>query len=206
MICSSVSCSFDRSVTCFLCCVVTHFPFDSLAFFSLTVENTFFAFWIYPLLSPLFLNTHIISGGRIHIVYSQERSWLDWLVSSRRLTHNIQLICHSSKGIFNVVELVVAHIDLGVMEKMEKYLFISGKRRRYLGCAKGETRRRDRRLETTPVVGLSRQPMTWYILADILRCTHNEVKIRNGELFMARHLFKTNRVSYKFNIFLTSDY
>ena len=40
MICSSVSCSFDRFLKCFLCCVViTHFPFDSIAFFSLTVEN-----------------------------------------------------------------------------------------------------------------------------------------------------------------------
>ena len=40
VICSFVSCSFDRFLMCFLCCVVvTHFPFDSLAFFSLTVEN-----------------------------------------------------------------------------------------------------------------------------------------------------------------------
>ena len=40
---------------------------------------------------------------------------LTGLRCSRRLTHNIQLICYSSKGIFNVVQLVVAHIDLGVM-------------------------------------------------------------------------------------------
>lgn len=52
MICSSVSCSFDRSVTCFLCCVVTHFPFDSLAFFSLTVE-TVFCFLIISFAFPL---------------------------------------------------------------------------------------------------------------------------------------------------------
>ena len=42
MIWSSVSCSFNRFLMCFLCCVVvTHFPFDSLEFFSLTVENRF---------------------------------------------------------------------------------------------------------------------------------------------------------------------
>ena len=45
MICSSVSCSFDRFLMCFLCfVVVTHFPFDSIAFFSLKVEKPLFAF------------------------------------------------------------------------------------------------------------------------------------------------------------------
>ena len=90
MICSYVSCSFDRVVTCFLCCVVvTHFPFDSLAFFSLMVETRFLLSEYIICFSPLFLKTHIISRGRIHVVYSQERSWLDWLVGSRCLTHNI---------------------------------------------------------------------------------------------------------------------
>ena len=32
-------------------------------------------------------------------------------------------------------------------------------------------------LKTTPVVGLLRQSLTEYILAEILRCPHNEVKI-----------------------------
>ena len=46
----------------------------------------------------------------------------------------------------------------------------------------------------------------WYILADILRCTHHEVKNSQHWTFMARQLFKTNHVWYEFNIFLTSDY
>ena len=37
-------------------------------------------------------------------------------VSQVWIRHCIQLICYSSKGIFNVVELVVADIDLGVMQ------------------------------------------------------------------------------------------
>ena len=42
----------------------------------------------------------------------------------------------------------------------KNYLFRSGKRNRYLGFAKGETRG-DRRLETTPAVGLLRQRLTY---------------------------------------------
>ena len=118
-------------------------------------------------------------------------------------------------------------------------------------CAKGETRG-DRRLETTPAVGLLRQRVTydtfwrrfyavlttrwrirndwhmihfgghftqssqrgqefatidiWYILADILRCPHNEVKNSQRWTLIARQLFTTHRFSYEFNIFLTSDY
>ena len=45
VICASVSCSFDRFLMCFLCdsdyVVVTHFPFVSMVFFSLSVENRF---------------------------------------------------------------------------------------------------------------------------------------------------------------------
>ena len=56
VICSSVSCSFDRFLKCFLCCVVvTHFPFDSLAFFSLTVENRFLLSEYIVCFSPYFL-------------------------------------------------------------------------------------------------------------------------------------------------------
>jgi len=40
-----------------------------------------------------------------------------------------------------------------------------------------------------------------YILAEILRCPHNEVKISQW-----RQLFTTHRVWYEFNIFSTSDY
>ena len=40
MICSSVSCSFDRFLMCFLCfVVVTHFPFDSIDSFLLRLKN-----------------------------------------------------------------------------------------------------------------------------------------------------------------------
>ena len=55
--------------------------------------------------------------------------------------------------VFNVVELLVAHIDLGVFnENVPLNIFptVAGNRRRYLGCAK-EGKRGDQRLETTPV-------------------------------------------------------
>ena len=54
--------------------------------------------------------------------------------------------------VFNVVELLVAHIDLGELnENVPLNIFskVAGNRRRYLGCAKGGNRDRDRRLETT---------------------------------------------------------
>ena len=57
------------------CVVVTHFPFVSISFFSICVENRF-CFLNYLLLFPLFLKTQIINGDKIHIVYSQERFWL----------------------------------------------------------------------------------------------------------------------------------
>ena len=65
--------------------------------------------------------------------------------------------------VFNVVELLVAHIDLGVLnEKAPLNIFstVPGNRSRHLGCAKGGNRG-DRRLETTPVVGLLCQPLTY---------------------------------------------
>ena len=46
----------------------------------------------------------------------------------------------------------------------------------------------------------------WYILADILRCPHNEVKNSQRWTLIARQLFTTHRLWYEFNIFLTSDY
>ena len=46
----------------------------------------------------------------------------------------------------------------------------------------------------------------WYILADILRCSHNEVKNSQRWTLIARQLFTTHRFWYEFNIFLTSDY
>ena len=46
----------------------------------------------------------------------------------------------------------------------------------------------------------------WYILADILRCPHNEVKNSQRWTLIARQLFTTHRFWYEFNIFLTSDY
>ena len=54
--------------------------------------------------------------------------------------------------VFNVVELLVAHIDLGELnENVPLNIFskVAGNRRRYLGCAKGGNRDRDRGLETT---------------------------------------------------------
>ena len=44
----------------------------------------------------------------------------------------------------------------------------------------------------------------WYILADILRWQRGQNVQRRT--FMTRQLFTTNRVSYEFNIFLTSDF
>ena len=46
----------------------------------------------------------------------------------------------------------------------------------------------------------------WYILADILRCLHNEVKNSQPWTLITRQLFTTHRFWYEFNIFLTSDY
>ena len=60
----------------------------------------------------------------------------------------------------------------------------------------------DWRLETTPASAFG----IWYILADILRCPHNEVKNSQRWTLIARQLFTTHRVWYEFNIFLTSDY
>ena len=64
---------------------------------------------------------------------------------------------------FNVVELLVAHIDLGVLNEKAPLNISSTvpvNRRRHLGCAKGGNTG-DRRLETTPVVGLLCQPLTY---------------------------------------------
>ena len=67
--------------------------------------------------------------------------------------------------VFDVVELLVAHIDLGELNEnvpLNIFSTVAGNRRRYLGCGKaGNTETGDRRLEiTTPVVGLLRQPLT----------------------------------------------
>ena len=89
--------------------------------------------------------------------------------------------------VFNVVELLVAHIDLGVFnENVPLNIFptVAGNRRRYLGCAK-EGKRGDQRLETTPaVVCLLRQPLTYvrYILAgNSVRTTGS--RFRNNEVY-----------------------
>ena len=88
--------------------------------------------------------------------------------------------------VFNVVELLVAHIDLGVFnENVPLNIFptVVGNRRRYLGCAK-EGKRGDRRLETTAVVCLLRQPLTYatYILAsNAVRITGS--RFRNNEVY-----------------------
>ena len=116
VICSSVSCSFDRLFMCFFCCVVvTHFPLILFCVLFSYGWKPFFVIWIYRLLFPLFLNTHIISGVGFTSYVLRSSRGLTGLRCSRRLTPNIQLLCYLSKGIFNVVELVVANIDLGVM-------------------------------------------------------------------------------------------
>ena len=101
--------------------------------------------------------------------------------------------------VFNVVELLVAHIDLGVFnENVPLNIFptVAGNRRRYRGCAK-EGKRGDRRLETTPVVCLLRQPLTYvrYILAsNAVHITGS--RFRNNEVYPWRQLFTTHRVWY----------
>ena len=74
MICSSVSCSFDRFLMCFcvtqLCCCNAF----SLCFYCVLFSFSWKPFYL--LLFPLFLKTQIINGDKIHIVYSQERFWL----------------------------------------------------------------------------------------------------------------------------------
>ena len=78
--------------------------------------------------------------------------------------------------VFNVVELLVAHIDLGVFnENVPLNIFPTVAD--YLGCAK-EGKRGDRRLETTPVVCLLRQPFDIrQIHFGGQRCPYNGVKI-----------------------------
>ena len=88
--------------------------------------------------------------------------------------------------VFNVVELLVAHIDLGVFnENVPLNIFptVAGNRRHYLGCAK-EGKSGDRRLETTPVVCLLRQPLTYarYILASNAVCITGS-RFRNNEVY-----------------------
>ena len=89
--------------------------------------------------------------------------------------------------VFNVVELLVAHIDLGVFnENVPPNIFptVAGNRRRYLGCAK-EGKRGERRLETTTVVCLLHQPLTYvrYILAtNAVRTTG--LRFRNNEVYL----------------------
>ena len=92
--------------------------------------------------------------------------------------------------VFNVVELLVAHIDLtdlGVFnENVPLNIFptVAGNRRRYLGCAK-EGKRGERRLETTTVVCLLHQPLTYvrYILAtNAVRTTG--LRFRNNEVYL----------------------
>ena len=95
--------------------------------------------------------------------------------------------------VFNVVELLVAHIDLGVFnENVPLNIFPTVAD--YLGCAK-EGKRGDRRLETTPVVCLLRQPLTYarYILAsNAVRITGS--RFRNNEVYPRPQLFTTHRV------------
>ena len=65
--------------------------------------------------------------------------------------------------VFNVVELLVAHIDLGVLkENFPLIIFstVTDYRRCYLGCAKGGNRGTGDWKQQTPVVGLLRQPLT----------------------------------------------
>ena len=65
--------------------------------------------------------------------------------------------------VFNVVELFVAHIDLGELNEnapLNIFSTVAGNGRRYLGCAKGGNRETGDRKQQTPVVGLLRQPLT----------------------------------------------
>ena len=94
---------------------------------------------------------------------------------------------------------------------MNDYLFRSGNRSRYLGCAKGETRG-DRRLETTPAVGLLRQRLTYdtfwrtfYAFRTTRsRIRNDELFDRNDELFNRTAIIhdpsRLIRVQYLFNI------
>ena len=100
--------------------------------------------------------------------------------------------------VFNVVELLVAHIDLGVFnENVPLNIFptVAGNRRRYLGCAK-EGKRGDQRLETTPaVVCLLRQPMTYvrYILAD--NAVRTTLSVQRGQDFASMKLIRDGSYS-----------
>ena len=65
--------------------------------------------------------------------------------------------------VFNVVELLVAHIALGVLNEnvpLNIFSTVTDNRRRYLGCAKGGNRETGDWKQQTPVVGLLRQPLT----------------------------------------------
>ena len=65
--------------------------------------------------------------------------------------------------VFNVVELLVAHIDLGEPNEnvpLNISPTVAGNGRRYLGCAKGGNRETGDWKQQTPVVGLLRQPLT----------------------------------------------
>ena len=66
--------------------------------------------------------------------------------------------------VFDVVELLVAHIDLGELNEnvpLNIFSTVAGNRRRCLGCAKGGNRRTGDWKQQTPVVGLLRQPLTY---------------------------------------------
>ena len=65
--------------------------------------------------------------------------------------------------VFDVVELLVAHIDFGELNEnvpLNIFFTVDGNRRRYLGCAKGGNRETGDWKQQTPVVGLLRQPLT----------------------------------------------
>ena len=70
-------------------------------------------------------------------------------------------------------------------------------------------------LETTPVIGLFSHAAfdVRYILADILRCSYNEVKfsqrwsfLKNCTVIIFTRSIQPNCVGYEFNIFLTLDF
>ena len=86
--------------------------------------------------------------------------------------------------VFIVVELLVAHIDLGVLNEnvpLNIFSTVTDNRRRYLGCAKGGNRETGDLKQQIPVVGLLRQPLTydtfWRTTYAQVRCPCNEVKI-----------------------------
>ena len=66
--------------------------------------------------------------------------------------------------VFDVVELLVAHIDLGELKEnvpLNIFSTVAGNGRRYLGCAKGGNKETGNWIQQTPVVGLLRQPLTY---------------------------------------------